>query len=221
MKHLRSIIIGLGLIAGCNSQKSDEKIREVSNIQGQEAARNSIAAEREYVDSKAQAAEVDLEKRQRFYQALAGRYEGSILVNRSNFKIRFTLAPSLPRYVPSGRVRTWEEVTADLTNLSFNVQIVQWNPESSFSAVGCLVANVRPDIITGRINVSSEACPNFYSFQIAEEVTGQGEADPQMATSLAMAIGEGKLESVAQIQGRMQPTSNANVYNFSASRIQE
>ena len=220
MKNVVCVVLGLALLTGCNSEKSDEKLREVSNIQSQEAARNEIAAEREYVDTKARAAEVDLEKRQRFYQAVAGTYEGSILVNRSNFKIRLTLVPSLPRYVPNDRVRTWEEVTADLTNLYFNVQVVQWNPESNFSAVGCLVANVRPDLIRGLINVASEGCPNFYSFQIAEEVTGEGEADARMATTLAEAITDGKLESVAQVQGKMQPTSNANVYTFSASRVQ-
>ncbi|HAZ14664.1 MAG: hypothetical protein A2X86_06250 [Bdellovibrionales bacterium GWA2_49_15] len=221
MKKVACIVLGLALIAGCNSEKSDEKIREVSNIQGQEAARNAIAAERDYVDSKARAAEADLEKRQRFYQALSGTYEGAILVNRSNFKIRLTLTPSLPRYVPSDRVRTWEEVTADLTNLYFNVQVVQWNPESSFSAVGCLVANVRPDIIKGKINIASEGCPNFYSFQISEEAASEVETNPRLASTLAEEIADGRLESVSQVRGKMQPTSNANIYTFSASRVEE
>jgi hypothetical protein len=32
---------------------------------------------------------------------------------------------------------------------------------------------------------------------------------------------EGKLESVARLSGRMQPTTNADVFSLEASRIQE
>ncbi|MBI2521877.1 MAG: hypothetical protein HYV97_15785 [Bdellovibrio sp.] len=220
-------MLGLGLISGCNDEKSFEKIREVSDIQAQEAARNGIAAEREYVDSKARAAEVDLERRQRFYQAVAGTYEGSIAggnigINgnsKNNFKIRLTLVPSLPRYVPKDRVRTWEEVTADLTGLFFKVQILQWNPESDYAAVGCVVDNVRPDIVNGVINIASEGCANIYNIQIAEENSAENEVDAIMSAHMAEAIIDGKLESVTQIQGKMRPSSNANIFTFSGSRV--
>ncbi len=215
-----NLVIGVSLVSaalfsGCETSKSSDKIREIADIQGQQ----QVNAERQYLESKARAMETDLEKRQRFYQALAGTYEGMMRVGQGDFKIRLTLAPSLPRYVPSDRVRTVEEVTSDLTNLYFNVQVVQWNPQTRFGSVGCLVAHVRPDIVRGRVNVASEDCKNLYSFQITDGVSEV--PDTHAALRLAEAITDGKLERVAQVSGKMQPTTNANVYTFTATRVQE
>lgn len=204
------LFLAAGVISGCDATKSYDKIREVSDIE--------VDAQKSYLETKARAAEADLERRQRFYQVVAGTYEGMVRIGQDDFRLRLTLVPSLPRYVPNDRVRTWEEVTAELSNLYFNVHIIQWNPQTNFGAVGCIITNVRPDIIKGLINVASEGCPNFYSFEIAEGSTG----DTQSSSSvLAEAIADGRVESVPKVQGQMQPTTNANIYKFSAVRIQE
>ncbi len=219
-----AVIVTTVVFSGCDTSKSDKKIRELSDIQSQEAAKNQVTAENQYLETKARTMESDLEKRQRFYQALAGTYEGAVRINQSDFKIRLTLSPSLPRYVPNDRIRTVEEVASDLNNLYLNVQIVQWNPATNFGSVGCLVTNVRPDIVKGRVNIVSEGCKSLYNFQIADglsEVPDAPDTSDIQAARLAEAITDGKIESVIQISGRMQPTTNANVFMFKATRVQD
>lgn len=217
---LMGVLCGL-MIQACDSTPSEDKLRGISDIQGQEAARNQIAAEKKYLETKATVMEQDLQRRQLFYQALAGTYEGTLRVNQSDFKIRMTLAPSLPRYVPTDRVRTVEEVAADLTNLYFNIQVVQWNPENNLGSVGCLVTNIRPDIVKGKINVASENCANFYSFQIADDFASTSKGLGRNSGEIANLITEGKVDVVPQILGKMQPTTNANIYTFTAERVRE
>lgn len=212
---LVGVALAAGSMVGCNSTKSDEKIKDIAGIQGEAQAN----AGWEVLDARSRAMEADLETRQRFYQALEGTYEGALRLSQGDFKIRLTLSPSLPRYVPSDRVRTIEEVAADLNNLHLNVQIVQWNPLTHFGSVGCLVGNVRPDIIGGYVNVVSESCPNHYRFEISDAMMDR--LDARAASSLASEITAGRLDSVPRLNGRVQPTTTANVYRFSAERVQE
>jgi len=223
-KQILGGLIALGsalLFAGCNAEKSKDKVKEYTDIQSQIESGNQVAAERQFLEARAKTMETDLERRQRFYQAISGTFEGSIQVNDNEYNIRLTLTPSLPRYVPTGRVRTVEEVASDLTNLYLNVQVVQWNPQTNFGSVGCLITNVRPDIVKGRINVVSENCPNLYSFVIVDDSVGIGRLNETGASTLASAIAESRVDAVSHLSGRMQPTSNASVYSFSAVRVQE
>lgn len=208
-------LLAAGSMVGCDSTKSDEKIKDIAGIQGEAQAN----AGWEVLDARARAMEEDLKTRQRFYHALEGTYDGTLQLSQGDFKIRLTLSPSLPRYVPGDRVRTVEEVAADLNGLHLNVQIVQWNPRSNFGSVGCLVTNVKPDIIGGYVNVVSESCPNHYRFEISDATMDR--LDARAASSLADTITTGRLDSVPRLNGRVQPTTTANVYTFSAGRVQE
>jgi hypothetical protein len=212
-----------GVFLGCR-EKSDDKIKQYTNIQSEIEAANGIKAENENRIKWSSSMESDLQRRQRFYQALSGTYEGNLNISDEAYSIRITLVSSLPLYVPSDRVRLPEEVAEDLKNLYFNVQVVQWNPNSKYGAVGCLVSNVRPDINRGRISVSSENCPNLYLFQIAElEPSGRmvSSGDDSFSSRMASGIVEGRIGNVDRILGRMQPTTNSAVHHFTLTRVEE
>jgi hypothetical protein len=212
-----TLLATASLFTGC--EKSEDKIKQLTDTQSQIQSANQVTAEKQYLEQKAKLMEDDLIKRQRFYQAVAGTYEGTVVVNNANFSIRMTIVPSLPRYVPDGRVRTPEEVAAELSNLYLNVQVVQWNPQDTRGSYGCLVQQVRPDIVRGRIDVVSSSCLNLYSIRPGRE--GASVSSVREAAAFALDLVDGRVESVSQINGKIQPTSNANVYTFTATRVQE
>jgi hypothetical protein len=124
--------------------------------------------------------EEDLMKRQSFYEAVKGTYEGKLEGTPKDFRIRITLVPSLPPYLP-GRVRTEEEIRSDLEKLHFNIQVVQWDSQDELSAVGCLVQGVKPDLINGEIQIASESCPNLYLIKIANPERDKIRRSPKLS----------------------------------------
>lgn len=207
---------------------------ERARNEGKAQAEAQLKTQNDNLAKKAQEMEADLALRNKFYQAVRGTYEGNLATERGNFKIRITLIPSLPPY-DSGRTRTLEEVTADLINLYFNAQVMQWNPENQLGAVGCRVERIRPDITTGEISIASEACKNLYSIKLSgvldqktnKLTSGDGsisdseEGKKKLSRTIAAGIKKGTLNSVPVITGKLQPTTNAQGYQFSAERVEQ
>ena len=165
--------------------------------------------------------EADLTKRHRFYQAVKGIYEGDIKTNLGSFRIRLTLTPSLAP-VPVNRVRQLEEISADLNNLSLNAQVVQWDPNNANSAVGCRMSGIRPDIMKGELAISTETCPNLYLIKVGErEFSGSSFENSEVAARISMQLLSGDLSEVDSINGQVQPSTNASVFKFVASKVQE
>lgn len=193
--------------------ENQQKLIEKARTEGRASAEAELAVQNGNLFRRAAEMEEDLVRRQRFFQATRGTYEGTMTTDQATFNIRMTLVPSLPPY-SANRTRTLDELTHDLTNLYFNVQVVQWNPKNTLSAVGCRVQSVRPDIVNGLIQIASENCPNFYSIKIADP--SAPDAKPDMVAASAR---EGRLSSVPELRGEVQPTTNASVYKFSAVKI--
>jgi hypothetical protein len=198
-------------ILGCG--QGNDRLIEKARLEGKEAAEAGINSQNENLASRASTMEADLTRRHRFFQAVAGTYEGTMPTDSGAFNIRLTLVPSLPP-TPTSRVRPIEEITHDLTNLYFNVQIVQWNPSTPLSAVGCRIESVRPDIVNGTIQIASVNCPNFYAFELSD--AGAPESN---ARALAQGVTEGNLSNVSAVRGEVRPTSNATVFTFSAAKV--
>lgn len=197
-----------------------------ARAEGKATAEAELAANNANLAAKAQLMEADLATRHLFYQALRGTYEGSIPTERGEFKVRITLVPSLPPYTAS-RTRQLEEIVADINNLYFNAQIVQWNPANRLSAVGCRIENLRPDIVKGELSIASASCPNFYGLRISDteiarvmtESTGSNPNDPDLSREVATAIRDGKLAKLTEIRGEVHPTTNAAIYQLSVTRL--
>lgn len=187
-----------------------------------EEGRASVEAEIEVqyanLAVRAREMEADLALRQRFYQAVKGTYEGDLATEAGSFKVRFNLVPSLPPYVIE-RTRQLEEIVADINNLYLNVQVVQWNPKNTLSAVGCRFQQIRPDLSKGELNLNSENCPNFYQLRLLDTLSGmKREAKGRSSQDLAQAIRDGELSEILHLGGELHPTTNAAVYSFQISR---
>lgn len=199
-------ILSLALV-GCGN--GNKRLKEKTRIEG-DTLRD---VENKNLAEKAERMEKDLTRRHRFYQAIKGTYEGTISTSIGNFNVRVTLTPSLPP-VRIDRVRQLEEISSDLNNLMLNTQVVQWDPNSTNSAVGCRVSNVRPNIETGELTISHESCPNLYQMKIAD----RGSNDP---IGLAAQILNAYTSDIDSLQGKILPSSNSSVYQFTAFKVQE
>lgn len=193
--------------------ENQQKLIEKARAEGRATAEAELAVQNGNLSRRAAEMEEDLARRQRFFQSVRGTYEGTMATDQATFNIRMTLVPSLPSYT-AGRTRTLEELTYDLTNLYFNVQVVQWNPKNNLSAVGCRVQFVRPDIVNGVLQIASENCPNFYSIKLSDSNAPDAKPD-----AVATNARDGRLSSVPELKGEVQPTTNAAVYKFTAAKV--
>lgn len=203
-----------------------DQLIEKARAEGKAAAQADVAEQNANLARRSEEMEADLRVRHRFFQAVRGVYEGTLKTEQGNFEVRISLIPSLPPYNVT-RVRQLEEVSADLNSLYFNAQIVQWNSVDKLSAVGCRVEYVRPDMSNGEVNIASKDCPNVYFLRLAE-VDAQGDESAQPApakvdanhsSALSLSIREGRTNRVKKIHGSVQPTTNASVYELTATRV--
>lgn len=218
-------VLGLGLaLAAC---QGNDRLVEKASIEGTATARTQIEAENENLRRRSREMEDDLARRQRFYQAVAGTYEGALETDQGTFSMRIVLVPSLPPY-RSERVRLPEEIASDLNNLYLNAQIVQWNPANPLSATGCRVEAIRPDLGRGEIQIATNNCPNLYSVYLSADVAIRaGRSGPdlgrtrELSSELARNLLEGRSVSVSQLLGQVKPTTNPAVYRFALGRVEE
>jgi hypothetical protein len=222
MKRAIGLILILAALSGCR-EKDLSSVSETAGLQ----AGQQVEAENQNRIKRASEMEADLGTRHRFYQGVRGIYEGTFETDSGTFNLRLTLIPSVPPYL-SQRTRTVEEITYDLSNLHFSVQIVQWNPAHPLSAVGCRIEGVHPDLSSGEINIASENCPNVYQLKLTDSlgakkengkglVPSSGRASEQVAESLL----QGKLNHAEAIVGQIQPTTTAAIYYFTAERVKQ
>jgi len=217
-KTLFLLILSSTLIA-CS--KNDDRLKEKAALESESSTTSSVRVENENMAQKAEKMEADLAKRHRFYQAIKGIYQGDIKTNIGTFNIRITLTPSLAP-VPVTRVRQLEEIAADLTSLSLNAQVIQWDPNNTNSAVGCRMSGVKPDIIKGELAISTESCPNLYLIKITErEFNGTSSENSDVATRVASEVLRGDISQVDSLNGQVQPSTNASIFKFVAAKVQD
>jgi hypothetical protein len=217
-KTLFLLILSFTLIA-CS--KNDDRLKEKAALESESSTTSAVRVENENLAQKAEKMESDLAKRHRFYQAIKGTYEGDIKTNLGTFNIRITLTPSLAP-VPLNRVRQLEEIASDLNNLTLNAQVVQWDPNNTNSAVGCRMSGIKPDIIKGELAISTESCPNLYLMKVTErEFSGTASESAEMANRIAGQILRGDTDEVDSIVGQVQPSSNASIFKFVATKVRE
>lgn len=196
-------------ILGCQENEEAE-FKERTSSAGKYDMQGGFEAENE----RAKLMEADLARRHRFFQAIKGTYEGSFQTEAGLFSIRVTLTPSLPSYPKDpNRTRTVEEVESDLMSLHFKAWIVQWNPQNPLSAVSCR-DEMHPDMNRGEIEIN---CENRYKLLLSD--ASIIKTLKEQAVALAQAILEGKLETILQLHGLVEPGTNASRYEFLVNRI--
>lgn len=205
----------LSLIA-CGDGK--EELKEQTGIQTEE----EINAQNKNLQEWAEKLEVDLFKRRAFINAVEGEFEGVLAVKESTYLIRLLITPTIPDY-DVDRTRTLAELEYELQNLNLNIQIMQWNPSSHLSAVGCVLQNIKPDLKKGILNLISEGCSNTYQLflsQTSDDRLKAGDQDAmEQSLFLANQIRNGFINHIQEFKGELRSSSNAKVFNFSLTRI--
>ncbi len=214
MKYFIMLLaISVGLVA-CDQKGSTDSTKERAAAE-QEGA-NKV--DNENLAKKAEKMEKDLADRHRFYQSIEGEYEGTLRVDTTSYKIKFTFARSIPAYT-GNRVRQLSEIENDLNNLYFHMQVVQWHPDDSSTAVGCRVAGIRPDMDAGTLTVASSDCPNLYSVFLSQGGNNAFTGKAEKAKAVAEKIKNFQLKDVPYLIGSVQPSSNATKYSFSVKKL--
>jgi len=213
---------------GCGNS-GDERLKEKAGIESEGAAKGELKV----INERAVEMETDLSARQRFFTALNGTFEGTLKAGEKTYNMRVKLVSSIPPFKVK-RIRTVDEITFDLLNLNFDIQAIQWDPESELSSVGCRFEEIRPDLINGQVNLTSESCPNFYSLNVfrrgiekalsalsLEDVKALHElAVKTESLKIASEILAGTLVQVDHLVGEMQPSTNSSTYHFALKRVQ-
>ncbi len=200
MKTFFLILLPL-LILAC--AKPDQN--NLEEVKGRE-----VEVENENIRKKAQALEADLEKRQRFFSALQGEYVGTFKSGAKNFKAKMFFIPSLPPYEP-GRVRTLDEITSDLTNLFFTIQIKLTNSDD-IPVGGCLIKQVKPNYKDGQVNAAADDCSSIYIVNLYNSEGSRGDLSfekpsvPGKSQEIAEKVLSKQISQVNEIFVVMQPT---------------
>lgn len=159
-------LLAFGALQSCSEQDND-KIKQMSQLEAEAAAVGDREA--------ARVMENDLATKYDFYEANSGHFEGWLTDGVTKYKIRISLFPNLPRYRGT-RLRSQAEVQADLTTLSMNVQITQWNPQVPAAGTGCRVEGLKPDVNEGKLNIISGSCPSSYFLTLKNtEISGTAQ----------------------------------------------
>ncbi len=212
------ILMAFMLLSLIACSDSEEGLKEQTVIQSKE----EINAQNQNLEEWAEKLEIDLDKRRTFINAVEGEFEGQFSVKESTYMIRLLITPTIPDY-DVDRTRTLAELEYELQNLNLNIQIMQWNPNSQLSAVGCVLQNVKPDLKKGIMNLISEGCSNTYQLFLSDEPSDVQNFDDQeiliQSRDLANQIKDGAINYIQDFRGKLRSSTNAMIYNFSLSRI--
>ncbi len=183
-----------------NDVNSDPDLRTDREIETEK----QIEVENENIRKRVVAMEADLSRRHRFYDAISGIFNGKYPKKTSGGEIlnaRVTMSKTSP-YFKTDRVRTLEEVTNDLNNLSLNVQLSIWDSEVS---IGCLFESVKPDLQTGALLMASENCSRSLTIDLGE-----------MSSDIATAISKGDQQKAEflRIEERLKFTGETLHYQL-------
>lgn len=213
---LKFIITSICFIAliGCDQKGTTDSTRE--RAKAEQEANNDV--ENRNLAHKAQKMESDLADRHYFYSALEGQYIGKVKVDNEFFNIKFNLVKSLPQY-KGDRIRQLSEIENDLNNLFFHIQVIQWHPADMASAVGCRVSQIRPDMANGVLAIASSECVNLYTINLSDLLADKTSDLNEKARSVAEKIINKEIARVEALVGTVQPSTNANIYQFSVQRV--
>ncbi len=181
-----------------NEGNSNPDLRTDTEIETEK----QIQAENENIRKRVEAMETDLNRRHRFYDAISGAFNAKYPKTTSDGKtldVRVTISKTAP-YFKTDRVRTLDEVTNDLNNLSLNVQLSIWDSEVS---IGCLFESIKPDLQTGVFLMASENCSRSLTIDL-------GETSSEIAAAISK--GEQQKADYLRIEERLKFTGETLHY---------
>ncbi|MBS1960189.1 MAG: hypothetical protein JST80_12000 [Bdellovibrionales bacterium] len=198
------------LLSGC---QGDERIAEVSTKQ--------FEAEQQAKAGLVEKMERDLARRNRFYEGVAGMYEGKAVDQSTAYKFQIRLIPDHV-VLPTDRVRMQEEVAADLEKLSFTVQLGLFRAGSAIADVACQVSGINPDIENGRIQFAPSECGAYFLIQIGDNTISPSSRTNEIvdrSRDLSRGLMSGRTQQISILNGIIQPKTAGTSMSFSVERI--
>lgn len=198
-------------LAACGD--NHDRVRELAQVQGKEAADRQVEAEVQERDARAQKLEQDLSQRQKLYDSLAGDYEAIYETSSFVFDVHLRLRSSLPSYSPPDRLKTPEEIVIDLNNLFLTAQVSFY--ESDRFVFSCVYEHVRPDVKEARFQLISEECRRSFDLRAVDEAAE--DFSPQTPTGEKILAG--KLDQVLELVGETTPNYDSRLKEVRFIRI--
>jgi hypothetical protein len=212
------------VVASCqqpSQSEQDAKRQEQANIDAEAQAK----AEQQKLNEQSVKLEKDLQRRYRFYSAVSAEYQGQIKINGTDYGISHKSQPTIPLYV-GDRIRTVEEVQADINNLGLDSAIRFWNIKKPQAATGCQFLNIKAFYENGAYKLQSEACGNIFNIFVGgkmiapKDLGAIASADIEgSAVRLAQSILVGQVSEVESVIVQMQSTVSGTTQTFQLQRI--
>lgn len=199
-------------LIACAKTQGNERLREKADIDaksGQDA-----------VDKRATDMEARLLRQQRFYQALNGKFEGKMKVDKNTYTVRFLITPTIALY-EGDRVRSVDEITYDLTNLAFNIEEVTTAPisKNKVFSTGCVYSAIKAKTDEGFVLASSANCPVSYTLSLGyKAVNKDGKVRENSSPSVSRKVLDGDIEVMNKLSVEMRSVHRNGTLRFDVVR---
>lgn len=207
---LRAALAVFSLISviGCAQPDGNDRLKEKADIEAESDQRRT--------DQKAVELEERLARQQRFFQGVAGVYEGEWRAEKQTFRVRFVVTPSLPAYT-GDRVRSMEEITYDLTNLTLSVEeTTSWRLRNGeeFSD-GCNYTLLKPRTDSGFIQVSNSECKLTFVLSVGSASASKATDVIQIREKISRKLLDGEIDRVDdfRVEKRSVYQSTSDIFN--------
>lgn len=168
--------------------------------------------------------ETDLARLQLFYQGVRGLYKGTVKTpSGRKFKVQFNIHPTIERYEGS-RIRSVEEINADLQRLAFDIgeQTSSVLSDGSDIALVCNYNDVKPGVDRGLFYLHAEGCPRFFQVNVVPEGSGKisdAQVLDQISRRISSQLLDGSLEHVVQLQVVMTTQNISTPMTFTMTKV--
>jgi hypothetical protein len=198
------------------SKGGDDRLAEQEQIRAEE----QVEAENDNLRVKAEAMEKDLDKRKRFFNAITGKFKGSMKISNTDYELTVELSPELSIEFFS-RVRTLEEINFEIQNLNLQVTVKINKPGVSISGIKCTITGYKStNINTGLLNIISENCENTIKLYVADDLEVRSHIETKkQAQLLSKDLTSGLIGAVEYFDVVFEPKFGTDQYKFNLQRV--
>ena len=202
------VLFGISLFLGCAQPDGNDRLKEKADIEAE--------SDQNRTDQKALEMEARLARQQRFYEGVAGVYEGEWRADKQTFRVRFVLTPSIPAYT-GNRIRSMDEITFDLTNLTLSVEeTMTWKLKNGeeFSD-GCNYSLLKPRTDSGFIQVSNSECKLTFVLSVGSAGVDKSGSVTEMREAISRKLLDGEIDRIDdfRVEKRSVYQSGSDTFN--------
>jgi hypothetical protein len=223
MKLIILTILGVLTLTACNldDEATQQRLKERVGHEAEQTQQKEKEAREKIVEEM----EVDLERRQRLYQSIKGEFLGETTIDAEKYIISAEFVPTVIPLDSSSRVRTPEEVSADIQRLALDVKVVVRDDATKALLVSCNTLAVKLDLDKGFASWLSESssCNNFFALNISKDPAGSKQNIEEIkadSETMALQILSGELKGVPAVSLRMKPGNSSEIFTFTLKKVE-